>query len=250
LEEAAEAKGAVCLDGSPAAYYLRTPLNASSDGANKWVIFMEGGGWCGCDIGCQIRSLTDLGSSKGYPATIGGEEGTGLFDQFATSTIVYAKYCDGSSFTADVETPIRVGNSTIFYRGRRILDALFDELFTARGLDVAEELLFSGCSAGALTTNVHADHVTELMAARGAPAAKVVALGDAMFSLQHDDFSHSAANYYTRQFHWGFTAWNSSASVNQACRAAHPAGDDAWVCFHGAIAATFVQTPLFVANSK
>ena len=160
------------------------------------------------------------------------------------------KYCDGSSFTGDVATPTTVGNATIYYRGRRILDALFNELISERGLGKAEELLFSGCSAGALTTYIHADYITKVMALR-APQAKVVALADAMFSLQHQAFVPVAGgNYYTRQFQWGFAAWNASASINQACRAAHPNGNDSWVCFHGAIAAQYVKTPLFVANSK
>jgi hypothetical protein len=176
-------------------------------------------------------------------------EGTGLYDQFATSNIVYAKYCDGSSFTGDIEQPVSVGNSTIYYRGRRIFDALFDELLSMRGLDKATELLFAGCSAGALTTYVHADRVSALMA-KHVPSAKTVALADAMFSLHHDDVTHNPENYYTHQFTWGYAAWNSSASVNQACLAAYPKGIDAWQCFHGAVAAQYVKTPLFIMNSK
>lgn len=248
MTTAATTSGAVCLDGSPAAYYLRQPLTPST--TNRWVIFMEGGGWCMGDLNCYQRSLTDLGSSKNYPTEITSPEGQGLFDQFATATIVYVKYCCGGSFTGDVEGPIAVGNATIYYRGRRILDGLLDELFGARGLADTTELLFSGCSAGALTTYLHADYVTARMAIR-APTAKVVALADAMFSLQSLDFQHSSGgNYYTRQFTWGYTAWNASASINQDCRAAHPSGNTSWMCFHGAIAANYVKTPLFVANSK
>jgi hypothetical protein len=247
MTDAAKSKGAVCLDGSPAAYYLRAPLKASAPRSTKWVIFMEGGGWCGSDGNCADRALTDLGSSKAYPSTIANAEGTGLYDQFDTFNIVYAKYCDGSSFTGDVWAPVSTGKSTIYYRGRRILDALFDELLATHGLNAATELLFSGCSAGALTTYVHADYVSARMKT-SAPAATTVALADAMFSLHHDDVNHNSANYYTRQFTWGYTAWNSSASINQVCRAAH--SNESWVCFHGAVAAQFVQTPLFIANSK
>jgi hypothetical protein len=79
--------------------------------------------------------------------------------------------------------------------------------------------------------------------------AKVAALGDAMFSLHHDAFPAIENNYYTDQFTWGFTAWNSAASVNSKCLAAQKPGEQ-WFCFHGAIAAQYVKTPLFVANSK
>ena len=41
------------------------------------------------------------------------------------------RYCDGSSFTGDVSEPVVVpspqGNKTIYYRGRRNLDAVLDK---------------------------------------------------------------------------------------------------------------------------
>ena len=179
LDDAAKSSGAVCLDGTSAAYYLRKPLTASAKPGSSWIVFMEGGGWCMTDGNCYSRSLTDLGSSKAYPAQIANAEGVGLYDSFPEATVIYAKYCDGSSFTGNVSQPVKVGNNTIYYRGRLILDALFDELFSMRGLDNATEVLFAGCSAGALTTYIHADYITGLLSKR-APAAKTVALADAV----------------------------------------------------------------------
>ena len=254
MTAAAESKGARCLDGSPAAYYLRQPLAAPPAGSRPFVVFMEGGGWC-LESSCLSRAGTDLGSSTNYPAVPGGMEGGGLYAEFATATVIYMKYCDGGSFTGNADAPVTFPGSTqkIYYRGRRILDALFEELLDSRGLSTATELLFAGCSAGALTTYVHADYVSTLMARR-VPGAKTVALADAMFSLHHDAFPANPSNYYTNQFKWGFTAWNSSASINQKCLAAYSGSSanasSAWVCFHGAVAAQFVTTPLFIANSK
>jgi hypothetical protein len=45
LTDAAASQGAVCLDGSPQAYYLRQPLTVPSGGPRTFVVFMEGGGW-------------------------------------------------------------------------------------------------------------------------------------------------------------------------------------------------------------
>ena len=61
------ATGAVCLDGSDPAYYIREGTGA---GANSWYIHHEGGGWCEGYADCVSRSKTNLGSSKKYPATI------------------------------------------------------------------------------------------------------------------------------------------------------------------------------------
>ena len=175
------------------AFVLHADLELA--GKDGWVVFMEGGGWCGSDSNCYARSLTPLGSSIKYPAVPGGMEGGGLFDAFASATVVYMKYCDGSSFTGDVDAPVAVmgGQKKIYYRGRRILDALFEDLLGSRGLDTATELLFAGCSAGALTTYLHADYVDTLMKQR-VPAAKTVALADAMFSLHHNAFPANPQN--------------------------------------------------------
>ena len=97
---AAAKTGAVCIDGSPAAYYIRTANAAGvKSDPKKWVLFMEGGGWASSLPGSVKRAQTDLGSSKGYPLVPTHMEGTGLFGTapFDTHTVVYAKYCDGGS---------------------------------------------------------------------------------------------------------------------------------------------------------
>lgn len=65
----------------------------------------------------------------------------------------------------------------------------------------------------------------------------MAALADAMFSLHHDAYPANPDNYYTRQFQWGYTAWNSTGSLNDACEE-HYGPDNAWMCFHGAVVCT------------
>jgi hypothetical protein len=72
LTEAAARDGAVCLDGSPAAYYFFQGAKSTS-----YYIHQEGGGWCNSDEDCLSRSKTALGSSKSYAATI--SQTTGYF---------------------------------------------------------------------------------------------------------------------------------------------------------------------------
>jgi hypothetical protein len=192
LTDAAK-RGAVCIDGSPGAYYIRTANAAGlpSD-PQRLVLFMEGGGWTHSLNASVARAETDLGSSKRYPPTPTRMEGVQMFGTapFDTHTIVYAKYCDGGSWTGALSNPpLTVGNTTLYFRGRGLLDGLFEDLFAHQGLASAQELLFAGCSAGGLTTYIHADAVAARMRAR-APQAKVLALADAMFSLNHDDYLH------------------------------------------------------------
>ena len=51
---------AKCIDGSPAAFYLRP---GAGGGASKWVVFHEGGLWCISLSDCRARANTTLGSS-------------------------------------------------------------------------------------------------------------------------------------------------------------------------------------------
>lgn len=118
-----------------------------------------------------------------------------------------------------------------------LLDALFDDLLP-RGLGAATEFVYSGCSAGALTAYIHLDYVASRV------SATTVGIGDAMFSLDHAPFDGAmGSNYYARQFTWGFRAWN--ATVNQRCLQ-HYGAENGWKCFHGAIAAQFLQHPILV----
>ena len=77
LTDAAQ-NGAVCLDGSPGAYYIRTNTTTGhTTDPSKWIVFMEGGGWCanrwtsttGC-ITCagraSVRGHTSSRSSVAY----------------------------------------------------------------------------------------------------------------------------------------------------------------------------------------
>ena len=63
LTDAVAKSGARCLDGSPGGYYIRTH-NAKGDAADpkKWIVFMQGGGWCSSDENCAERAATAVRS--------------------------------------------------------------------------------------------------------------------------------------------------------------------------------------------
>lgn len=94
---------AKCLDGTaPAFYYRKGSLTT------KWLIFFEGGGWCGTPdptttlADCYSRSQTDLGSSKNYPSTSSFDQWGILSPLYANNKYyyeynkVFVKYCDGT----------------------------------------------------------------------------------------------------------------------------------------------------------
>ena len=58
-------------------------------------------------------------------------------------------YCDGGSFTGDAAEAVVVNGKKIYFRGKRVLDALLDFLALPKyGLSHATEVLVSGGSAG------------------------------------------------------------------------------------------------------
>lgn len=95
-------QGAVCLDGSAPGYYIR---RASSAGEDKWILHLEGGGWCGDEADCLSRSKTALGSSINWPLTAEFHgflsDNVTVNPDFYNWNMVYLMYCDGSSFSGN-----------------------------------------------------------------------------------------------------------------------------------------------------
>ncbi|GKA89290.1 pectin acetylesterase 8-like protein, partial [Tanacetum coccineum] len=69
-------------------------------------------------------------------------------------------YCDGASFTGDVE---KVNPKTnLHFRGARIFRAVVKELLE-KGVIFADNAIHSGCSAGGLTSILHRDNFKALL---------------------------------------------------------------------------------------
>ena len=54
----------------------------------------------------------------------------------------------GASFSGNNETTVTVNNVVLHFRGKRILDAIADDLLTGKGMAGASDVVVSGCSAG------------------------------------------------------------------------------------------------------
>ncbi|KAG4941013.1 hypothetical protein JHK87_044884 [Glycine soja] len=134
LVENAESKGAVCLDGSPPAYHFDKGFG---EGINSWIVHIEGGGWCNNIESCLDRKDTRLGSSKQmediyFSGILSNEQQ--FNPDFYNWNRVKVRYCDGSSFTGDVEE--------------------------------VDPAILSGCSAGGLTTILHCDSFKTFLPSR------------------------------------------------------------------------------------
>lgn len=150
--DAAAREGVVCLDGGPAGYYF---AEGSGDGSENWLVYLEGGGWCGDVSFCKSKANdTKVNRQKqqsAYFIDLFNDNQT-LNPDFYNWNRVWVRYCDFGVFLGDVEDP----SYPLPVRGSRIFSAVMDDLKT-KGLNSAKNVMLSGGSAGALATMLHCD---------------------------------------------------------------------------------------------
>ncbi|KAK9161895.1 hypothetical protein Syun_008236 [Stephania yunnanensis] len=181
LIHAADATGAVCLDGTLPGYHLHRGYGS---GANSWLIHLEGGGWCNNIRNCVYRKKTRRGSSvymeKQLPFTgilsNKAEENPDFFNW----NRVKLRYCDGASFTGDSQDKA----AQLYFRGQRIWLAAMQDLMS-KGMRYANQALLSGCSAGGLASILHCDEFKDLFPG----TTRVKCLSDAGLFLDATDVS-------------------------------------------------------------
>lgn len=230
-------KGAVCLDGSPPAYNLH---RGSGTGINSWLVHMEGGGWCNNVTTCLHRKNTHLGSSSKMDKELAF---SGILSNnlkfnpdFYNWNRVKIRYCDGASFTGDVEEVDP--DTNLHYRGARIWLAVIEDLLS-KGMKDAENAILSGCSAGGLTSILHCDSFRALLPM----GTKVKCLSDAGYFINVDDLTGvpRIASYFeeTMKLH------GSERNLPASCTTDSKAN----LCFFPQYVAPKIQTPLFILNA-
>lgn len=230
-------KGAVCLDGSPPAYNLH---RGSGTGINSWLVHIEGGGWCNNVTTCLNRKNTRLGSSSKMDEELAF---SGIMSNdpkynpdFYNWNRVKIRYCDGASFTGDVEAVDPATN--LHFRGARIWLAVMEELLS-KGMNDAENALLSGCSAGGLTSILHCDSFRALLPM----GTKVKCLSDAGYFINAEDVAGESriATYFEEIVKLHGSKKNLPASCRTNSRPD--------LCFFPQYVAPKIQTPLFILNA-
>ena len=245
--DAVAARGAACLDGTRPAFYLWPGAETT-----KFVLFLEGGGWCFTEADCLKRSKGGLGSSAGYRLTMADAGGIMSANatqnpHFSNWTKAFLKYCDGSSMSGARVGASHASGAPLHYRGRANLDAVLDTLAQqgSGGMGAAtEEVILSGGSAGGLAAILHLDHVASRMPA----GARVVGLPDAGYFA---DLPNTAgAHVYRGLFQGADPVWNATAGggTHAACLASTPAAQQ-WQCLMAQYVVAKTATPLFVMNA-
>eukprot|EP00658_Telonema_sp_P-2_P085068 TRINITY_DN9608_c0_g1_i7.p1 TRINITY_DN9608_c0_g1~~TRINITY_DN9608_c0_g1_i7.p1 ORF type:complete len:324 (+),score=62.71 TRINITY_DN9608_c0_g1_i7:193-1164(+) len=244
LTDALTQDDAKCLDGTPGFYYFRA---GTGDGADKWYIHQEGGGWCESLDDCLARSKGNLGSSSAYTSTVSMDTGYFSLDPAINPLMynwnsVFFKYCDGNSFSGSNSSTTIVSGSTLHWRGKHILNGGISDMLAHRGLDKATDVVVSGCSAGGLATFLHCDHWADRIKAEGSASANVVCMPDSGMFLDHE-----GPPKYHSGMTWAFWQQNSSSGVNDACIATEQPVSN---CMFAEHTMKHIRTPTFPLQSE
>lgn len=240
---------AVCNDGSPAAYYFRPGLGWSS---RRWLVFLEGGGWCWDTPSCNSKWSKAHQSSKNFPRTPSEVAAwttrltTGIFDTrtspLADARVAYVRQCSNDAYMGDSSAP---PDAMMYFRGRRIIEAVFQDLRKRTGLGerTGDLLVYGGCSSGARGALVSLDYVANNLVDK----ADVVGLLDSALWVPvppvHSDFVS-----FETQTRGVLEKSNASGFINDACKEAYP--DDLWKCLFGAYRLPFINTPYLLSQSQ
>ena len=137
------------------------------------------------------RSKTDLGSSKAYPDS--QDLGGGYFSNDPKEnpmmwnwTKVFLRYCDGGSFSGMNMTVETYKDTSLYWRGGYVREAIEKDLFQNQGLSKVSDLVVSGCSAGGLATYLHTDQWCDALHEQSEDS-KCVGLPDSGFFLDYQD---------------------------------------------------------------
>ena len=231
------AKGAVCLDGSPGGYFYDKGFG---NGADSWIVYLEGGGWCRSVYECQDRAKQALGSTVNTTQhsfiTATSRSQTNNSD-FYNWNKVFIPYCDGASYSADVE---EVDPETKLYRrGARIFKGVMEGLL-AKGMKNAKNALLMGNSAGGLATMLNCDRFRSFLPS----AATVKCVADSGFFLHAKDVPGLDKR---ERLYRKVTDYHQLANVlPKSCTSRM---NDSSLCMFPENFIGDIKTPLFVLNS-
>jgi hypothetical protein len=242
---------AKCLDGSPGSYYVS---EGSGVNKTKFVVYFEGGGWCGAgDLAttlesCYQRSRTDLGSSKAYPKSY-NLAGWGLLAGEANVnhlyydwTRIYIKYCTGTGHQGTKSASVSYKGTELWFRGHNVTIAILDSLQKSYGIfNEGTEILVSGCSAGGLAAYTWANYIYSR--AKG----RVITAPDSGLFLDSQNVAQK--DYAYRNSFINFMKISNVEIDPPIPECVKDNPNEKWRCMFAQYQFPYIRTPLFPVNS-
>ncbi len=179
-------RGAVCNNGEAATYFLR---EGSGDNADRWIVYLEGGGECSSASECERRRKPLKEPSKSeHPARGVFSDNPSGNPHFHNWNAVFVPYCSSDHWVGD--QPASPDNGRHHFRGSRIVRGVLTDLKKTHGLATARQLVLAGGSAGGLGVMHNLDRAAESL-----PNVQVLGVNDGAYTpvLAFADVSREAS---------------------------------------------------------
>ncbi|MEW5986824.1 MAG: pectin acetylesterase-family hydrolase [Chloroflexota bacterium] len=242
----AVSNGTVCNDGSAAGYYLRP---GTGEGAGRWVIYLQGGGFCIDEASCDEREATTPGlmTSTMWEAS---KPGYGILSPSMTknpdyynANHVFVPFCSSDGWSGDRPASLETDNR--HFRGTRIFQAIIAALqdpavTPSPNLAEATDVLLTGSSSGGNGVMVHLDWLAAEL-----PQATVKGINDAGWAIDVKPYDPSLP-LWSSTFKTGYNYW--FGVVDATCASANAILPSQ--CYLGPVAYPYVTTPLFIQAAQ
>ncbi|XP_044009976.1 palmitoleoyl-protein carboxylesterase NOTUM [Aphidius gifuensis] len=231
-------KTVTCNDGSVAGYYLKKSIRS-----RKWIVYLEGGGFCSNITSCQKRwkENRDLMTSFNWTdkRQIGGILSSNPTENpfWHNANHVFVPYCSSDSWAG---TKVKI-DSEYSFMGAEIVTQVIRDLIPT-GLGNANSLLLAGSSAGGTGVMLNLDRVKYLLhhvfnikhiAVRG--------ICDSGWFLDHPPYS--PMNFSPiEEIKNGISYWK--ANIPKSCTERYR--DEPWRCFFGYRLYPYINAPVFI----
>lgn len=168
---------------------------------------------------------------------------------------VYVPYCDGASFSGDVEKPVGSNKTKgeVYFRGKAILNAVYDTLLSPRyNMGNADDIILSGSSAGGLAVILHADTIADKIHKHNGNTPNIAGIPDAAFFM--DVPSTEGENRMVEK--QGFKDLYNFQNIGEAsdgalkrCHSYFESKGTPYKCLLPQYLLSFVKTPMFFTQS-
>ncbi len=243
---------AVCVDGTPAGFIFR---RGQGDGANKWVLALQGGGACTSVETCSQRNKRLISIITWRNKST--EELSGFMDgifnpseeknpHFYNWNHVFFIYCSADRWSG--QRVATTNTDGLNWTGRYVIEAVINSLLDKAvigfpTLSSAEDILFTGSSSGAAGVVSNIDWLGDFLQSKqvNAKFKGVLDSGVGPLSPLDDTFAIPSESW---------SLYNSV--INEACYAAHVDSGDLGKCAFTEylIVNDYLSSPLFVYHDQ
>lgn len=239
---------AVCNDGSPSGYYWK----AGEPGTLRWIVDLQGGGWCTDERECKSRCPPGNMDSKPLCSSMSWGKQTTFSGGLMAPKNDTMLYGANKAFIKYCTSDAHMGNADAFglkFRGAVVVQAVLKDM-VQRGLGQGSkrhQLIFGGQSAGGRGAMVHLEYVHEMLGSIAGANTDVFGLLDSPLYLDIPAYPGSGFKGFAAECK-GVHSFANVQHVGKACMAVHAA--EPWKCIMGQYRMPQVKTPYMLVAAE